>query len=149
MPAMRRSSTGGLWRSRAIRRWLLKSTEAATPVEWAVEMARFDEEQTLDRIAGTQQVAPSLAVAVADAILRSHDKAPRADGAPGSPPLPALSTATPQNFVTCADLTAQRSISSMPKPRSVCDDFRPCSSGVRGKGSCGAATAIFIWPILR
>ncbi|MGE9008574.1 AAA family ATPase [Leptospira interrogans] len=50
------------------------------PVEWAVEMARFDEEQALDRIAGRQLVGPSLAVAVADAILQSHDKAPRAGG---------------------------------------------------------------------
>jgi aminoglycoside phosphotransferase family enzyme/predicted kinase len=50
------------------------------PVEWAVEMARFDEEQTLDRIAQTQQIAPPLSAAVADAILRSHHGAPRAGG---------------------------------------------------------------------
>ena len=54
---------------------------SGVPVEWAVEMARFDEEQALDRVAGRQQVGPSLAVAVADAILQSHDKASRADGA--------------------------------------------------------------------
>ena len=53
---------------------------SGVPVEWAVEMARFDEEQALDRIAGRQQIGPSLAVAVADAILQSHHKAPRADG---------------------------------------------------------------------
>jgi aminoglycoside phosphotransferase family enzyme/predicted kinase len=53
---------------------------SGTPVEWAVEMARFDEEQALDRIAGMQQIAPSLAIAVADAILQSHHKAPHADG---------------------------------------------------------------------
>ena len=50
------------------------------PVEWAVEMARFDEEQALDRIAGMRQVAPPLADAIADAILQSHGKAPRAGG---------------------------------------------------------------------
>ena len=50
------------------------------PIEWAVEMARFDEEQTLDRIAGTRIIEPELAAELADAILRSHDKAPRADG---------------------------------------------------------------------
>ena len=43
-------------------------------------MARFDEEQTLDRIAGTRIIEPALAAELADAILRSHDKAPRADG---------------------------------------------------------------------
>jgi aminoglycoside phosphotransferase family enzyme/predicted kinase len=51
-----------------------------TPVEWAVEMARFDEEQALDRIAATQQIAQPLAVAVAEAILQSHRNAPRANG---------------------------------------------------------------------
>jgi aminoglycoside phosphotransferase family enzyme/predicted kinase len=50
------------------------------PIEWAVEMARFDEEQTLDRIAGTRIIEPELAAELADAILRSHGKAPRADG---------------------------------------------------------------------
>jgi uncharacterized protein len=54
---------------------------SGVPVEWAVEMARFDEEQALDRVAGRQQVGPSLAFAVADTILQSHDKASRADGA--------------------------------------------------------------------
>jgi aminoglycoside phosphotransferase family enzyme/predicted kinase len=50
------------------------------PVEWAVEMARFDEERTLDRIAEAQPIAPSLAIALADTILQAHDKAPRAGG---------------------------------------------------------------------
>ena len=49
-------------------------------VEWAVEMARFDEEQTLDHIAVARQIEPSLAVALADTILQSHDKAPRDGG---------------------------------------------------------------------
>jgi hypothetical protein len=51
-----------------------------TPVEWAVEMARFDENQSLDRVAASTTLDPSLAMAVADAILRSHHKAPRAGG---------------------------------------------------------------------
>ncbi len=50
-----------------------------TPIEWAVEMARFDEEQTLDRVAARKAIEPELAASLADAILRSHDKAPRAD----------------------------------------------------------------------
>ena len=53
---------------------------SGTPVEWAVEMARFDETQSLDRVAASKTIDPALATAVADAILRSHDKAPRADG---------------------------------------------------------------------
>jgi len=50
------------------------------PVEWAVEMTRFDEGQALDRAADSKTIEPSLATAVADAILRSHDNAPPADG---------------------------------------------------------------------
>jgi uncharacterized protein len=53
---------------------------AGIPVEWAVEMTRFDEERALDRVAASSTVDPALAVAVADAILLSHDNAPRADG---------------------------------------------------------------------
>ena len=51
-----------------------------TPVEWAVEMTRFDDNQSLDRVAASKTIDPSLATAVADAILRSHENAPRADG---------------------------------------------------------------------
>jgi aminoglycoside phosphotransferase family enzyme/predicted kinase len=51
-----------------------------TPVEWAVEMVRFDEAQTLDHIAARTTVEPDLAAYLADAILRSHDSAPRASG---------------------------------------------------------------------
>jgi aminoglycoside phosphotransferase family enzyme/predicted kinase len=53
---------------------------SGTPVEWAVEMTRFDDNQSLDRVAASKTIDPSLATAVADAILRSHGKAPRADG---------------------------------------------------------------------
>jgi aminoglycoside phosphotransferase family enzyme/predicted kinase len=50
------------------------------PVEWAVEMTRFDDSQSLDRVAASKTIDPSLATAVADAIWRSHDRAPRAGG---------------------------------------------------------------------
>jgi aminoglycoside phosphotransferase family enzyme/predicted kinase len=51
------------------------------PAEWAVEMARFDDNQALDRVAAATTIDPSLATATADAIWRSHAGAPRADGA--------------------------------------------------------------------
>jgi aminoglycoside phosphotransferase family enzyme/predicted kinase len=53
---------------------------AGIPVEWAVEMARFDEAQTLDHIAAANAIDLPLALAMADTILQSHDKAPRAGG---------------------------------------------------------------------
>ena len=42
-------------------------------------MTRFDEERALDRVAASETINPSLAMAVADAILRSHDNAPPAE----------------------------------------------------------------------
>ncbi|QDW38847.1 AAA family ATPase [Bradyrhizobium sp. KBS0727] len=53
---------------------------AGVPVEWAVEMARFDETQTLDHIAAANAIDQPLALAMADTILLAHDKAPRAGG---------------------------------------------------------------------
>ncbi|MCA6113878.1 AAA family ATPase [Bradyrhizobium sp. WSM 1738] len=53
---------------------------SGTPAEWAVEMTRFDEKQSLDRVAASRKVDPSLAVALADAILHSHARATRSDG---------------------------------------------------------------------
>jgi len=47
-----------------------------TPVEWAVEMARFDETLGLDRVAATSEIQPTLAVALADTIRRAHDRCP-------------------------------------------------------------------------
>jgi len=47
------------------------------PVEWALEMARFDEEQTLDKIALAGPIASELAIEIADAIVRSHGSAER------------------------------------------------------------------------
>ena len=63
---------------------------AGTPVEWAVEMMRFDEEQSLDRVAASRTVDPALAIAIADVILRSHDNAPRTDGASWLASIPSL-----------------------------------------------------------
>ena len=60
-----------------------------TPVEWALEMARFDETRTLDKIAREQGIASGLAVAIADAILRSHDIAERSQ-APWAQSIPTL-----------------------------------------------------------
>lgn len=53
---------------------------AGTAVEWAVEMARFDEAQTLDHVAVANAIDQPLALAMADTILQSHDRAPRTGG---------------------------------------------------------------------
>lgn len=60
------------------------------PVEYAIEMARFDESQTLDHLAKAGPLDEELAAAVADAIVASHAKAAVADGAAWVTSIPAL-----------------------------------------------------------
>ena len=49
------------------------------PVEWAVEMVRFDETQTLDHIAEARGLDDSLAEALAERVADMHRDAPGAD----------------------------------------------------------------------
>ncbi len=46
------------------------------PVEWAVEMRRFDETQTLDRLAAAGRIDAALADALGRAVARAHAAAP-------------------------------------------------------------------------
>jgi aminoglycoside phosphotransferase family enzyme/predicted kinase len=87
-----------------------------TPVEWALEMARFDETRTLDRIARRQRIDSGLAVAIADAILRSHDAAERSR-APWAQTIPTLIARNTDRFrsthVLCVAQVDQLDASSM------------------------------------
>lgn len=67
------------------------------PVEWALEMARFDETKTLDRIACEHPIGSSLAVATADAILRSHAAAEPSQ-APWAKSIPTLIARNTERF---------------------------------------------------
>jgi uncharacterized protein len=49
-------------------------------IEWAVEMARFDENQTFDHLAARGEITPDLAEPLAEAIAASHREAPVSDG---------------------------------------------------------------------
>jgi uncharacterized protein len=49
-------------------------------VEWAVEMARFDERQTFDHLGPRGGITAGLGEALAEAMLASHDGARRSDG---------------------------------------------------------------------
>ncbi len=53
-----------------------------TPVEWAVDMRRFDEEATLDRLAERGRIDAKLAEKLARAVSAAHARAPRADAEP-------------------------------------------------------------------
>jgi aminoglycoside phosphotransferase family enzyme/predicted kinase len=46
------------------------------PVEWAVEMVRFDENATLDHLADAGKIDTALAAALADAVATAHAAAP-------------------------------------------------------------------------
>jgi aminoglycoside phosphotransferase family enzyme/predicted kinase len=49
------------------------------PIEWAVDMRRFDELQTLDRLATTAKINSSLAAALGSAVAQAHAAAPVAN----------------------------------------------------------------------
>jgi aminoglycoside phosphotransferase family enzyme/predicted kinase len=61
-----------------------------TPVEYAIEMARFDEHQTIDHLAEAGEPDSDLVNAIADAIAASHAVAPRAAAAPWIDSIPAF-----------------------------------------------------------
>lgn len=50
------------------------------PIEWAVEMARFDENSTIDHLAAARAVPPGAADELAETMRTSHARAPVADG---------------------------------------------------------------------
>lgn len=60
------------------------------PIEYAVDMSRFDESRTLDHLAEAGLLDAKLASATADAIAASHATATRADGEAWVSSLPAL-----------------------------------------------------------
>ena len=76
-----------------------------TPVEWALEMARFDETKTLDRMAREHGIDAPLAVAIADAMLRSHHTAERSQ-APWPESIPQLIARNTERFRSVRGLDA-------------------------------------------
>ena len=55
---------------------------AGEPVEWAVEMRRFDENATLDHLAARGKIDPALADALAGAVAAAHARAPVVEADP-------------------------------------------------------------------
>ncbi|MGY8633246.1 AAA family ATPase [Bradyrhizobium sp. 14AA] len=68
----------------------LKIDGKGQPVEYAVDMARFDENRTLDHLAKAGPLDAALASAAADAVAASHAAATRADGEAWVASIPAL-----------------------------------------------------------
>jgi hypothetical protein len=61
-----------------------------TPVEFAIEMNRFDERQTIDHLAAAGLLDPDLVDAIADAIAASHAVVPPAPAEPWIKSIPAI-----------------------------------------------------------
>ncbi|TCU64693.1 hypothetical protein EDE08_115163 [Bradyrhizobium sp. R2.2-H] len=68
----------------------LKVDGAGRPIEYAVDMSRFDENRTLDHLAKAGPLEAQLASAAADAIAASHAAATRGDGEAWVSSIPAL-----------------------------------------------------------
>jgi aminoglycoside phosphotransferase family enzyme/predicted kinase len=60
------------------------------PVEYAIEMTRFDERQTIDHLAAAGPLDPDLVDAIADVIKASHDMAPLAPAEPWLASIPVI-----------------------------------------------------------
>jgi aminoglycoside phosphotransferase family enzyme/predicted kinase len=96
-----------------------------TPVEFAIEMTRFDERQTFDHLAEAGPLDPGIVDAVADVIAASHAVAPLAPAEPWIESIPAFIDGNTQAFRTAACF-----------PEGGVDDLGEASlsafSGVRG-----------------
>jgi aminoglycoside phosphotransferase family enzyme/predicted kinase len=72
------------------------------PVEFAIEMARFDERQTIDHLAEPGELDRALVDAIADAIAASHAVAPPAPVEPWIKSIPAFIEGNTKAFRTAA-----------------------------------------------
>jgi aminoglycoside phosphotransferase family enzyme/predicted kinase len=70
------------------------------PIEWAVDMRRFDEERTLDRLAERGGIDAALADALARVVARAHQRAPVVEAAPW---IAAVATFLDQNAAAFAE----------------------------------------------
>ena len=61
-----------------------------TPVEFAIEMTRFDENRTIDRLATSGPLAPELVDAIADAVAASHRAATPVNAGPWIRSIPGI-----------------------------------------------------------
>lgn len=80
---------------------------AGIPVEYAIEMARFDERQTIDQLAEAGPPNADLIDAIADAIAASHAVAPLAAAEPWIESIPAFIKGNTRTFRSAACFPAE------------------------------------------
>ncbi len=76
-------------------------------IEWAVEMARFDESKTLDHLARAGGIEPALAETLADVLHASHEQAAISDGSTWLPSLAKIIDRNTAKFGSQAALTRE------------------------------------------
>ena len=139
--------TAAWCRSRARRTGGLQLDGGGTPVEWAVEMRRFDENATLDRLAEAGKIDATLADALGRAVAAGAcRRRRRSRPSPGSRRSPTISTRTPLRSARCRDLFPRAEAEALADASRARPRAHP-SAPARARpaaGSCGAATAIFI-----
>ncbi len=79
---------------------------SGAPVEFAIEMTRFDEQQTIDHLAEAGELDRDLVDAIADAIAASHAVAPLAPAEPWIKSIPAIIDDNTAAFRTAACFSA-------------------------------------------
>ena len=117
------------------------------PVEYAVEMSRFDERQTIDHLAEAGPLDTGLVEAIAEAIAASHTVAPLAQAAPWINSIPGIIEENAKAFREAACFPAgdiddlrQASLSAFAR-------IRPLLEQRGGRDFCGAVMATCIWRI--
>jgi aminoglycoside phosphotransferase family enzyme/predicted kinase len=105
------------------------------PVDWAVEMVRFDEDATLDRLADAKNIDAALADALARAVVVAHHKAPKVEAEPW---IAALADYIEQNDAAFRDMPhlfdAKDVASLTDKSRAAMARLRPL---LRARGKLG------------
>ena len=86
---------------------------AGEPVEWAVEMRRFDETQTLDHLAEAQRIDDALADALGRAVAHAHTAAPAVANAGFSGALTAIIAANDAELRAAPELFPPQAVSAL------------------------------------
>jgi aminoglycoside phosphotransferase family enzyme/predicted kinase len=83
------------------------------PVEWAVDMVRFDESQTLDHLAAAGAIDTALADALGRAVAKAHDGAPVVRDANFTAALREIAAQNEQDLVKASTLFAPPAVNAL------------------------------------
>ena len=109
------------------------------PVEYAVEMARFDERRTIDHLAQSGPLDSALVEAIADAIAASHEVAPRVPERPWISSIPGLIERLHPGLPRCGLLFERRHRRSR---QHIADGIFPSSRRARAAQRAGISAAL-------